>query len=101
MLEWLLPNYVALTGKLPIANTTDLCGCLLSHNTATLAGQTLVLNFNQKEYHLTVLEVSPGRAISLIDTNINLDFAAPLSGEIKPLAPTLSSATEEKEVQVQ
>jgi len=76
MLEWLLPNYVALT-----------------------AGQTLVLNFNQKEYHLTVLEVSPGRAISLIDTNINLDFAAPLSGEIKPLAPTLSSATEEKEVQ--
>lgn len=73
MLEWVLPDYVALT-----------------------AGETLVLTYNDKKYSLEILEVAPGRAVSLIDTNINLDFAPPLIGEIKPVASTTTPAEEEK-----
>lgn len=59
MLEWVLPNYVALT-----------------------AGEDLVITHNNTQHHLNVLEVQPGWAISLIDTTLNLDFAPPLKGEI-------------------
>jgi hypothetical protein len=60
------------------------------------AGETLVLTYNEKKYSLEILEVAPGRAVSLIDTNINLDFAPPLIGEIKPLAATTAPTEEEK-----
>jgi len=54
------------------------------------------LTYNDKKYSLEILEVAPGRAVSLIDTNINLDFAPPLIGEIKPVASTTTPAEEEK-----
>lgn len=62
------------------------------------AGETLVLTYNEKKYYLEVLEVAPGRAVSLIDTNINLDFAPPLTGEIKPIAQPAAAPSEEKEI---
>lgn len=54
------------------------------------------MTYNDKKYTLEILEVAPGRAVSLIDTNINLDFAPPLIGEIKPVASTTTPAEEEK-----
>ena len=57
MLEWVLPNFVALT-----------------------AGETLPIVYNNRTYKIDVLEVEPGTAISLIDTNLNLDLAPPLTG---------------------
>ncbi len=77
MLEWLLPDYVALT-----------------------SGETLVLNYHNTKYYLDVLEVAPGRAISLIDTNLNLEFAAPKHGEIKSLqGPTFGVGEEQQQEQ--
>lgn len=71
MLEWVLPNYVALT-----------------------AGEDLVITHNDVQHHLNVLEVQPGWAISLIDTTINLDFAPPLHGQVQNnLATTLDGGS--------
>lgn len=59
-----------------------------------------MLTYNEKKYFLEVLEVAPGRAVSLIDTNINLDFAPPLTGEIKPMesAPVVAADDKKEEV---
>lgn len=63
-LEWVLPRFVALT-------TND----------------SIVVVFQDVQYVLHVLSVKPGRAISITDSDINLDFAPPRVGTV-PAAKT-------------
>jgi len=59
MLEWALPKFVALG-----------------------VGDTVVVPFRDKKFVFNVLEVKPGRAIQIIDSDVNTFFAAPLTGEV-------------------
>lgn len=61
LLEWVLPHYVALT-----------------------AGDIIKISFDDKDHILQVLEVTPGRAVCLTDSDITVDFAPPLNPATSP-----------------
>lgn len=69
LLEWVLPHYVALT-----------------------AGDIIQISFDDKDHILQVLEVSPGRAVCLTDSDISVDFAPPLNPSSSP-PPTATTTT--------
>lgn len=62
LLEWVLPHYVALT-----------------------SGDIIQISFDDKDHILQVLEVAPGRAVCLTDSDISVDFAPPLNPSNSPL----------------
>jgi Ubiquitin fusion degradation protein UFD1 len=70
LLEWVLPHYVALT-----------------------PGDIIQISFDDKEHILQVLEVSPGRAVCLTDSDIEVDFAAPLHPSPTPTTTTTTPST--------
>jgi len=61
MLEWVLPKFVALT-----------------------VGDTIVIPYRDKKYIFNVLELRPAKAVYIIDSEMNAEFAPPLSGETIP-----------------
>ena len=76
---------------------------------------TIVVPYRNQKFSFNVLEVKPGRAIHIIDSDITTDFAPPLDGETNPFnqftqvdnatntntnitqSPTKENATPEKE----
>ncbi len=70
LLEWVLPHYVALT-----------------------PGDIVQISFDDKSHVLQVLEVSPGRAICLTDSDITVDFAAPLNNTSTTTTATTTTTT--------
>lgn len=50
-------------------------------------GDVIVLDYNKKNYYLTVLETKPADAISIVETDISVDFAPPLD-YVEPTRPT-------------
>lgn len=46
---------------------------------ATLSkGDVISINYNDKDYELCILEVRPGNAVSIIECDMDVDFAAPV-----------------------
>lgn len=43
-----------------------------------LLGDVIAVQYNQKVYELCVLETKPGDAISIIECDMNVEFAAPV-----------------------
>jgi len=41
-------------------------------------GDVVAIKYNDKEYELCVLEIKPGTAVSIIECDMNVDFAAPV-----------------------
>lgn len=41
-------------------------------------GDVIKIEYNKKNYYLSIIETKPGNAISIIETDIELDFAPPL-----------------------
>lgn len=64
LLEWVLPHYVALT-----------------------PGDIIQISFDDKHHVLQVLEVSPGRAVCLTESDVTVDFAPPLTSTSSSKAP--------------
>jgi len=68
-------------------------------------GETITIKYNQKYYALTILEVKPEntyKAVSIIETDVQVDFAPPMDHEEPPekkenLIPT-KPKTQEKDV---
>eukprot|EP01114_Cavostelium_apophysatum_P014512 TRINITY_DN3787_c0_g1_i6.p1 TRINITY_DN3787_c0_g1~~TRINITY_DN3787_c0_g1_i6.p1 ORF type:complete len:1009 (+),score=225.69 TRINITY_DN3787_c0_g1_i6:144-3170(+) len=58
MLEWVLPKFVVMA-----------------------VGDTIVIPYRNKKYSFHILEVRPGRAVHLIDSDVTTEFAPPLSGD--------------------
>jgi Ubiquitin fusion degradation protein UFD1 len=48
-----------------------------SRRAQLLQGDTIVIEYNGKLYHIDVLEVKPDNAISVVETDVNVDFAPP------------------------
>ncbi len=67
-----------------VGDTKRMLEWVLSRYTAVAAGDTLVVNYRGQDFAFNILEVSPGKAIRLIDSDVAVDFAPPLSGEEVP-----------------
>eukprot|EP00931_Biecheleriopsis_adriatica_P109775 TRINITY_DN8402_c0_g1_i2.p1 TRINITY_DN8402_c0_g1~~TRINITY_DN8402_c0_g1_i2.p1 ORF type:complete len:367 (+),score=73.71 TRINITY_DN8402_c0_g1_i2:116-1102(+) len=56
-------------------------------NFATLTvGDTIVIDYNSKKYEIEIVECKPARAISIIEADVNVDFAPPKDYQ-EPVAP--------------
>lgn len=61
-----------------------------------LSSDTIVIPYRNKKYVFNVLEVRPGSAIQIIDSDITTEFAPPLTGENPFTQTTFSSVMEEE-----
>eukprot|EP00188_Purpureofilum_apyrenoidigerum_P001351 Plantae.Rhodophyta-Purpureofilum_apyrenoidigerum.ctg17314.p1 GENE.Plantae.Rhodophyta-Purpureofilum_apyrenoidigerum.ctg17314~~Plantae.Rhodophyta-Purpureofilum_apyrenoidigerum.ctg17314.p1 ORF type:complete len:359 (+),score=72.63 Plantae.Rhodophyta-Purpureofilum_apyrenoidigerum.ctg17314:69-1145(+) len=91
-------NYVKFQPKtvdfLSISNPKSVLERSLRSFTCLSAGDSIPITYNGKEYWIDVLDVKPGLAVSIIETDINVDFAAP-PGYVEPSAakPQQSSSS--------
>jgi ubiquitin fusion degradation protein 1 len=69
-------------------------------NFATLTkGDVISINYNEKNYELCILETRPGNAVSIIECDMDVDFAPPVGyeeppkqyGRNKPAVPSVPS----------
>lgn len=62
---------------LKIANPKAVLEATLRSFTCLTKGDTIAISYNNKVYYIDVLEVAPGVAISIIETDVNVEFEAP------------------------
>lgn len=62
---------------LKISNPKAVLEATLRGFTCLTKGDSIAINYNDKTYYIDVLEVAPGEAISIIETDVNVEFAAP------------------------
>lgn len=62
---------------LDITNPKAVLEATLRNFTCLTKGDAIVISYNDKPYHIDVLEVAPGEAISIIEADVNVDFAPP------------------------
>ena len=78
-------NYVKLQPQtddfLKVSNPKAVLEAKLRHFTCLTKSDVIGIEHNSKIYWINVLEVKPGTAISIIDTDIDVDFALPLINE--------------------
>lgn len=75
-----------------VGDTKRMLEWVLRRYTAVAAGDTLVIEYRGEEHKFDILDTLPGRAIRLIDSDVAVDFAPPLSGEEVPKALSDSGA---------
>lgn len=63
---------------LKIANPKAVLEATLRTFTCLTKGDSIAISYNDRIYHIDVKEVAPGEAISIIDTDVNVEFEAPL-----------------------
>ena len=61
-------------------------------------GQTIEIFYNEKKYLIDILETQPDEVISIINTDINIDFEAPLD-YVEPPTPPQHNLTRAKEIE--
>lgn len=75
-------NYVKLQPQtndfLEISNPKAVLEAKLRYFTCLTKSDVIAIEYNNKIYWINVLEVKPGSAISIIDTDIDVDFAPPV-----------------------
>nr|UXY87698.1 ubiquitin fusion degradation protein [Cryptomonas curvata] len=76
-------NYVKIQPQsvdfLNISNPRAVLEANLRFFTCLTKEDVLAIDYNEKIYWLNVLEVKPGNAISIIETDINVDFITPIN----------------------
>jgi ubiquitin fusion degradation protein 1 len=73
---------------LDISNPKAVLEATLRGFTCLTKGDSIPISYNDKTYHIDVLEVAPGNAISIIEADVNVDFAAPKDYvEPEPIVP--------------
>lgn len=63
---------------LDITNPKAVLENSLRHFACLTANDTIVINYNDKQYELCVLETRPGPAIDIHECDLNVEFAAPV-----------------------
>lgn len=59
---------------------------MLPHFVALTPGDIITIFFDNKHHVLEVLEVQPGRAVCLTESDVEVDFAPPLDGAPVPVS---------------
>ena len=76
-------NYVKLQPQtddfLNISNPKAVLEAKLRYFTCLTRSDTIAIEYNEKIYWINVVEVKPGVAILIVDTDIDVDFASPIS----------------------
>lgn len=63
-------------------------------------GDTIMVPYNNKKYYINIVEAKPSSAISIIETDCEVDFAPPLDYvEPEKPAPSTSSTLPKKRTQ--
>lgn len=75
---------------LNIYNPKAVLEATLRSFTCLTKGDTIAINYNDKTYYIDVLEVAPGNAISIIETDVNTEFEAP-ADYVEPERPAQSA----------
>ncbi|BES99240.1 Ubiquitin fusion degradaton protein [Nesidiocoris tenuis] len=68
---------------LDISNAKAVLENCLRHFACLTAGDVINLKYNNKDYQLSVLETKPQDAVSIIECDMNVDFAQPI-GYVEP-----------------
>ena len=71
---------------LDISNPKAVLETTLRQYTCLTVGDTFVIHYNDKKYYIDVVEAKPGNAISVVDTDCEVDFAPPLD-YVDPYGP--------------
>jgi ubiquitin fusion degradation protein 1 len=77
---------------LDITNPKAVLEATLRGFTCLTKGDAIAISYNDKIYHIDVLEVAPGDAISIIEADVNVEFAAPLD-YVEPTPEPAATAT--------
>eukprot|EP00735_Rhodelphis_limneticus_P013690 TRINITY_DN7644_c0_g1::TRINITY_DN7644_c0_g1_i1::g.18645::m.18645 TRINITY_DN7644_c0_g1::TRINITY_DN7644_c0_g1_i1::g.18645 ORF type:complete len:349 (+),score=72.38,sp/Q9VTF9/UFD1_DROME/47.15/2e-75,UFD1/PF03152.9/6.2e-79,CDC48_2/PF02933.12/7e+03,CDC48_2/PF02933.12/0.13,Med3/PF11593.3/3.7 TRINITY_DN7644_c0_g1_i1:96-1142(+) len=75
------------TDFIDLSNPKAVLEAQLRNYSALTKGDTIVINYNGKRYCIDILESKPADAISIIETDLQVDFAAPLDYK-EPPPPT-------------
>jgi len=66
------------TSFIDIANPKAVLENRLRNFAALTQGDVIKIEYNKKNYYLSIVEVKPASAVSIIETDLQLDFAPPL-----------------------
>ncbi|KAL6766383.1 hypothetical protein ACKKBG_A35820 [Auxenochlorella protothecoides x Auxenochlorella symbiontica] len=81
---------------LDITNPRAVLETTLRNFTCLTVGDTVPINYNNKRYFIDIIEAKPSDAISVVETDCNVDFAPPLDyvePEYTPAAPAAAQAS--------
>lgn len=78
---------------LDISNPKAVLEATLRNFTCLTKGDSIAISYNSKTFWIDVLEVAPGDAISIIETDVNVEFAAPADYVEPERAPASSGPT--------
>lgn len=71
---------------LDISNPKAVLEMTLRQYTCLTVGDTFVIHYNNKKYFIDVIEAKPANAVSVVDTDCEVDFAPPLD-YVDPYGP--------------
>ncbi|MED6196841.1 hypothetical protein PIB30_051081, partial [Stylosanthes scabra] len=66
---------------LDLSNIKAMLETTLRSFSCVTTGDTIMIPYNKKEYYFDVIETKPSNAISIIETDCEVDFAPPLDSE--------------------
>eukprot|EP01098_Paradermamoeba_levis_P005148 TRINITY_DN2189_c0_g1_i1.p1 TRINITY_DN2189_c0_g1~~TRINITY_DN2189_c0_g1_i1.p1 ORF type:complete len:307 (+),score=72.51 TRINITY_DN2189_c0_g1_i1:87-1007(+) len=75
-----------------IANPKAVLENLLRNFACLTKDDVICLNYNSKNFYLTVLETKPTNAISIVEADVNVDFAPPLDYQEPKKTPTQTTS---------
>ncbi|GLU02818.1 hypothetical protein SLE2022_200530 [Rubroshorea leprosula] len=78
---------------LDISNPKAILETTLRNYSCLTTGDSIMVAYNNKKYYIDIIETKPSNAISIIETDCEVDFAPPLDYKEpeRPTAPTPSS----------
>ncbi|KAM2614349.1 hypothetical protein TB2_028984 [Malus domestica] len=91
------------TDFLDISNPKAILETTLRSYSCLTTGDTIMVPYNNKQYYINIVETKPSPAISIIETDCEVDFAPPLDyvEPVKPAPPTLSKKRPQEAEEVQ
>ena len=83
---------------LEVHNPRALLENSLRHFATLTVGDNIVINYNKKKFEIEIIETKPANAISIIEADVEVDFAPPKDyvEPVRPAPKMEESATEEK-----
>lgn len=83
------------TDFLDISNPKAILEKTLRNFSCLTTGDSIMVAYNNKKYYIDIVETKPSNAISIIETDCEVDFAPPLDyKEPEPVKPAVPASTE-------